>query len=329
MKIIEKKVNQVPISYRPLDIFFGNLNCAVFDIETTGLSPKKANLILSGFYIPSPDGNFIYKQIFAESLMEESMVIEETLKVLNSVDYIVTYNGVSFDIPFLEKRMKALNIKGRPMPYNLDIYKLLARHSDLKSLLPNLRQKTIEIYLGYSDSRQDQISGEQSIYEYFDYLETRDPEALEKILLHNRDDVLQLYKLLNILPQLAFFKALCVLGFPLKKVVISNIKLSTKKLELSGSYFGGCSYSAFIDNMGYTYDFSCETEEFSVKIDLATIQGVTFVDLNKLNLDLSAFESIDGYYQGNLVLSKEKAPNYQGIAIFTKHFVEEIIINEL
>ena len=329
MKIIEKKVNQVPISYRPLDIFFGNLNCAVFDIETTGLSPKKANLILSGFYIPSPDGNFTYKQIFAESLSEEPLVIEETLNVLDSVDYIITYNGVSFDIPFLEKRIKALNITGKPLPYNLDIYKLLSRHSDLKSLLPNLRQKTIEIYLGYSDSRVDQIDGQQSIYEYFDYLETRDEDALERILLHNRDDVLQLYKLLNILPQVAFFKALCILGFPLKKVVISALKLSTKKLEISGSYYGGCSYSAFIDNLGYTYDFSCETEDFSVKIDLTTIQGVTFVDLNKFNLDLSTFTSIDGYYQGNLVLSKEKVPNYQGIAIFTKHFVEEIILNEL
>lgn len=54
--------------------------------------------------------------------------------------------------------------------------------------------------MGLSDSRKDSISGAESVELYLEYKKCQDQslkEKLEKkILLHNHDDLLQLYKLL-------------------------------------------------------------------------------------------------------------------------------------
>ena len=48
MKTIEKKVNYNKYSSKTFDLYFKDKNIAVFDIETTGLYPRRDQVILTG-----------------------------------------------------------------------------------------------------------------------------------------------------------------------------------------------------------------------------------------------------------------------------------------
>ncbi len=225
MKIIkeEKKIElSIPKDYEK---YFSDMNIAIIDIETTGLSARNSAAILIGLLKCSPisfanssDGNknnLEFTQLFAQNLSEEKNILEELGKAISDVDMLITFNGQSFDIPFLRERG---SLHGVSLPslqsYHFDIYKLVRNHSTLKSTLPNLKQKTIENYLGLWEHRKDIISGGESVLLYFNYLRNNKPEDLDKILLHNKDDVLNLYRLIQITEKLDFHKAMSKLGFP-------------------------------------------------------------------------------------------------------------------
>ncbi|MEG0429957.1 MAG: ribonuclease H-like domain-containing protein [Anaerovoracaceae bacterium] len=329
MKIIEKKVKDSFFSYPSFDTFFDDISYGVFDIETTGLSPKTSQLILSGFYLPLSNGEFIYKQFFAESLDEEPLVILETLKVLETLDCVITYNGASFDMPFLTKRMKHFELPEFNMPYNLDMYKIIRNYSDIKKFTPNLKQKTIELFLGIGDKRIDEIDGAASVYAYFDYLANPNPNDLEIILLHNRDDVLQLYKILGIINKTDFYRAICIEGFPLQGNIVEKIKLSKSKLQISGRFWGNNSFCNFADQQGIVYDFNSVTREFQVYLKLQQIKDVIFADIDDLNLQSQLLETSEGYFEGNLMLSNKMNVNYQGVSTLAKVLIERIVNDEL
>ena len=154
MKTITEHITTKPFSSAPFNQYFKDLRMGVFDIETTGLSPAGSRLILSGFLIPDEDG-LLLTQFFAESLADEEEVILATLGVLDTLDVVVTYNGKSFDIPFLDVRAKrvlthnaAYKQDRLPYPYNLDLYTVVRKFSPLRQYLPNLKQKTLEDFLG-------------------------------------------------------------------------------------------------------------------------------------------------------------------------------------
>ena len=67
---------------------------------------------------------------------------------MKSVDYIITYNGRHFDIPFVEKRARKYKIDIGICPYDLDLYLIINGHSELKSVLPNLKQKERRNFYG-------------------------------------------------------------------------------------------------------------------------------------------------------------------------------------
>ena len=83
-------------------------------------------------------------------------------------------------------------MKKLSMPYNLDLYLVLNGHSPIKKFVPNLKQKTVENYMGLWQSRTDEISGAESVELYNTYEKTGREDLESKILLHNSDDVIQL-----------------------------------------------------------------------------------------------------------------------------------------
>lgn len=54
----------------------------------------------------------------------------------------------------------------RPRPYNLDLYLCLNGHSEIRNLLPSLKQKSVEAYMGLAPGRGDEIDGKESIALY-------------------------------------------------------------------------------------------------------------------------------------------------------------------
>lgn len=47
------------------------------------------------------------EQYFAETPAEEKEIISLTNKALKDVDYVITYNGKLFDMPFLKNALKS------------------------------------------------------------------------------------------------------------------------------------------------------------------------------------------------------------------------------
>lgn len=167
-----------------------------FDIETTGFSGDYNRVYLIGCVFFNGD-EARYIQWFADSEDSERDVVESFFTFASAYRTLVHFNGDTFDIPFIEKRCRALHL-----PYDfsafesIDIYKRIKPYK--KHLgLTSLKQKAIECFLGIE--REDQYSGGQLIEVYHDYLRTKSPALLKLLLLHNEDDLKGMPQLLPIL----------------------------------------------------------------------------------------------------------------------------------
>lgn len=189
------------------NLYFGGLKGCVFDIETTGFQAKsgRAKVILTAMLVPTEHGVRV-TQFLAENSYEEDRVIAKTMEFLaaEGVDYLITFNGTTFDVPFMRDRIEALHLPYELNMYNLDLYSFLKRYSVLPQHLESMSQKSIEYHYGLSKDRQDVINGAQSVKLYFEYMTTHDGMTEKIILTHNREDVVQLYKLLKAAGYLGF-----------------------------------------------------------------------------------------------------------------------------
>ena len=170
-------------------------NHFVFDIETTGLSPKYCKVILIGI-LYNLNNKSIIKQFFAENEDDENKLLLEFINEIKNFENHITFNGLTFDIPFLNSRFDKHNIN-----YNLskdkdiDILKLIKPFKE-KLSLPDCKLKTLEKYLGIY--REDTISGKESVELYNEYVCSKCNNLKDKILLHNYEDIYYLGKIFKI-----------------------------------------------------------------------------------------------------------------------------------
>ena len=201
MKKFTRSYNTYIYSGQIFDLYHGGLKPCIFDIETTGLSAHRGNkIILTACLIPNSTGVTI-TQFLAENPYEEDRVIMATMNFLKdeSVDYLITYNGASFDIPFMKQRLATKNLPYVLNMYEFDLYNFIRSNTGLKSQIGSLSQKNVEQHFGISSNRKDVISGRESVKLFAEYAINQD-SVIEKIILtHNREDVLQLCHLFNII----------------------------------------------------------------------------------------------------------------------------------
>lgn len=194
MKIINKRTNIN--MYMPKYISEEHSVCFL-DIETTGLSHVHNRIVLIGLHIISKNDSYII-QILSDkgNLKDEILVLKELSKILETVDIIYTYNGSTFDIPFITKKLKIHNIKNRIRDVvHIDLIKQI-RSNKLSLNLENYKLKTVEKHLGIY--REDSISGAESVELYNEYIKTNSPALEKTILKHNFEDVLYLPKVLKL-----------------------------------------------------------------------------------------------------------------------------------
>lgn len=175
-----------------------------FDIETTGFSGDYHQVYLIGctWYA---DGLWQLIQWFADTKEAEKEILTAFLSFLSGFHTLVHFNGDTFDIPFLKKRIRALGLLGESgfeHVASVDIYKRVKPFKKHLGLL-NLKQKSLERFLGVD--RKDLFSGGELIQVYEDYLKRPGDEALHLLLLHNEDDLKGMPKLLPILYYPDFF----------------------------------------------------------------------------------------------------------------------------
>lgn len=302
MLTIEEKYPLSPYNSKAFGRYFGGLKIGVMDIETTGLSPKYSKLILGGLLIFGAKEEADIFQVFAESPYEEQQLLEAYTAKLQTLDLVITYNGTSFDLPFLKERLRQNEDfeSERKLPHNFDLYMVLYGHSSFKRFLPNLKQKTVEEFMGLKTEREDEISGRESVVLYNKYLSlSRDTEQisfealpvkspkeefLEKILLHNRDDLLQLARLLPILEKTDLHKAMFFMGYPVESLCVNKIRIAGKTLCISGIQI-----KEPLDYIAYESPeqpsnlfFSREEKTFEVVLPLSVKGELICLDLEEL-----------------------------------------------
>lgn len=164
-------------------------NIAYFDIETTGFEKDKDYIILISLGYYNENGKFSIKQYFAEELIDEVEILYAFAKDIVKFNRWCSYNGVAFDEPFIAKRMEKNNIHCSLPIEHIDLYRIIRPY--YKQLgMERCNLKTVEKYLGVN--REDQIDGGMSVELYYKYLETKEDELKDIIMLHNYEDVLNL-----------------------------------------------------------------------------------------------------------------------------------------
>ena len=113
-------------SSKQLEEYLGGMRIGIFDIETLGLNPTTSPMILAGFMSMDGENQYTIKQYFAQTPNEEIEIINQLKEDFKNIDYLLTFNGKHFDMPFVAKR--AYNNKIFDIEtglYNLDLYLIL------------------------------------------------------------------------------------------------------------------------------------------------------------------------------------------------------------
>ena len=166
-------------------------NFKFMDIETKGLS--NVPIILIGV-AEIKGNNIIASQYFLRDYADEPNILEAYLNHLDEDSIHVTFNGKSFDVPFIKNRCRYNGIEG-----NLDL-----PHLDLmyfaknlwKDTLPNCQLQTIEREI-FGIEREEDVPG-QYIPGYYDaYLSQNNIGPVVPIIEHNAQDIISLASFLN------------------------------------------------------------------------------------------------------------------------------------
>ncbi len=150
--------------------------CAFIDIETTGSSTWENEITVIGLY----NGKEFKQYVNGYNL-------EEFESEVYRYNVIVTFNGLTFDLPFIRYYFRHFDLK--------------AAHIDLRYVMAELGfkggLKTIEKKLGLErPSDVDGFSGWEAVWLWERY-RRGDKASLELLLEYNKQDVINLRKLLE------------------------------------------------------------------------------------------------------------------------------------
>ena len=164
------------------------------DLETTGLSCTPLFLIGTMVW---EDAGLVVRQYFARNYAEEAAVISLFLDRMAEKKVLVSFNGKTFDLPYVRVRAVA-----NAIPFAVD-----ARHLDLlqvsrrvwKGKVPNCRLQTLERCV-CGRTRFGDIPGSEIPQAYHDFVRTADARVMVEVLRHNMLDLVTLADLMVRLP---------------------------------------------------------------------------------------------------------------------------------
>jgi len=173
------------------------------DLESCGWCG--APLFLVGL-LRQLDGELVVEQLLARDYAEEPAVLEQLWSLLADYDVLVTFNGKTFDWPFVVDRSTvhrfATNHSGkmphstgfRGPPVHLDMLSFARCYWKEPLVLPNCKLQTLESVL-CRRHRSGDIPGWQVPAAYHAFVRTGDTSHLNKIITHNALDLLTLAEL--------------------------------------------------------------------------------------------------------------------------------------
>ncbi len=164
-----------------------------FDLETLGLSNAPIFLIATARL---GDRTLTVRQFLAPSLAGEDALLARFTRELKGATALVSYNGKAFDWSLLRQRCAYYGRNLPPVGIHADLLHHVRRQ--FAGVLPDAHLGTVEEkVLGVR--RASDLPGSLVPQFYSMYLETGSPAPLRPILDHNRQDVVNLARLLRAL----------------------------------------------------------------------------------------------------------------------------------
>lgn len=163
------------------------------DTETTGLSGGVGTLAFQVGVGYLRDGRLVVEQYLMRDYPEEPYMLSLLCDTLRPFRALVTFNGRSFDAPLLRNRLVLNRLDAGALPeLHFDLLPPARRLWKLR--LGSCRLSRLEEEL-LGVSREDDLPGALVPQTYFQYLQDRRFEPIERILLHNRQDIVSLAQL--------------------------------------------------------------------------------------------------------------------------------------
>lgn len=313
---------------------YSNLPFALFDIETTGLNPSYNKVILIGI-LYYKENKLILEQLFCDSKRDEPYILNEFVQRIKDITLLISYNGDSFDIPFLRKRIEVNKTNKLPTFCSLDLLKFV-RSFKTQFNLESCKLKSVERYLGIE--REDQISGKESVDLYNRFETTKDINLKELILLHNHDDLRYLLQAMTILDKVSHEKIIGSIPYAFKDsagiwiVKKANIKGNT--LIVSGSLIFDDAKDYLIHRPGYTFEYTHINNEYTLKIPLYKVvlesgKKCFYIDMNEYTFQYTSNLEASNIPSNIIVLKEDKDINSLHIFGFLRELLPNIITSQL
>ncbi len=197
-----------PVAVPDLDVLLGDERLKDFDpdralyldIEATGLSHGAGTFafLIGVAYVE--DGEVVLEQLFMRDPTDEMPVLGRFMQLIDRFDFLVSFNGKSYDLSVLQARLVVTRLMSR-----LDSELKVRPHLDLlhacrkawKGVFENTKLQTLEREVLHLDpaERANDVPGSMVPALYFHYLCTGYAPHLDPVLAHNRTDVLSMVTL--------------------------------------------------------------------------------------------------------------------------------------
>lgn len=243
--------------------------CVFFDLETTGLAGGVGTFaFLLGFAYWNED-TIITEQYFLPDFGREYELFNQLQSWLAKFDYIVSYNGKSYDMPLLSNRFILNRLKPEfKEAGHIDLIHMCRRI--WKNSLPSCSLKSIENLL-LKITRTDDIPGAMIPQAYFNFISTGIIHDVIRMIEHNVQDIISLALIFDQLEYL-------------------NTKPS--KLPLDENATASLAKIAFEINSGVFFDFVYKNPE-------------AFQTSKEFNYWRSLFLKKNGLYEEAIIIWKE------------------------
>jgi len=161
------------------------------DIETLGLTATPVFLV--GTMSLDAEDRFRIRQFFARNYSEEPYLLAHVARHLRDYHTLVTYNGKSFDWPYLCDRAVYHSVAMGDEPGHLDLLKEARRR--WKTVLPNCQLQTLEYHVS-GRRRVGDLPGSMIPEAYHRYVKTGDARQMLDVIHHNALDLVTMAELM-------------------------------------------------------------------------------------------------------------------------------------
>jgi len=178
---------------RPLELASAVADPVVcIDIESLGFIGRPLFLI-GALHAAGREG--CLTQYLARDYSEEEAVLRAFLDEAAAAPLWITFNGRTFDLPFLALRAAYFRLDPPRPGRHIDLLPVARRRWGAR--LPDCRLQTLERAICGRPPRRDDLPGGEIPTAYHAFVRTREPWEMLRVLQHNSDDLTTLLALLR------------------------------------------------------------------------------------------------------------------------------------